>query len=285
MVAVSSTQSGPSGLAPLPRRTLADERRTAIRLQICQQDPAESLPELRVEDAVDDGVEGRVAVAQPRQELEHHVRDARLADGRHDVDAEEGDPAHEESAHDEAEGYGRFVVHVVVVVRVRRMLRADGRFGDGADVANVLASVQVESGVQSHHDDTRGVEGNDGRHHSVHRGEIKSTRGPEILLQKIRDLLRFVPAEADGQKRHQGRHQPDTGDGHQDHPLGHPPSVPQRVLDVDESVQTYGAQIENGRRGTHHVERDPRVAELRAEHPVAHDVVGDRKSHDKRRHE
>lgn len=165
------------------------------------------------------------------------------------------------------------------------MLRADGRFGDGADVANVLSGVQVESGVQSHHDDTWGVEGDYGRHYGIYRGEIKSTRGPEVLLEKIRDLLRFVPAEADGQKRHQSRHEPDAGDGHQDHPLGHPPSVPQRVLDVDKPVQTYSAQVENGGRGTHHVKRDPRVAKLRAEHPIAHDVVGDSESHDQRRHE
>ena len=36
------------------------------------EDLAEGLPEFRVEDGVDDGVEGRVGISQPRQDLGRH---------------------------------------------------------------------------------------------------------------------------------------------------------------------------------------------------------------------
>lgn len=80
----------------------------------CRQDAFKRLPELRVEDGVDDRVEGRVAVAEPREYLEGDVRDAGLAEGRHDVDAEERHPAHEEHAHDDTHGdSGLVVAHVI----------------------------------------------------------------------------------------------------------------------------------------------------------------------------
>ena len=37
------------------------------------EDPAEGLPELRVEDGVDDRVEGGIGVAQPRQHLKQQM--------------------------------------------------------------------------------------------------------------------------------------------------------------------------------------------------------------------
>lgn len=78
------------------------------------EDALEGFAELRVEDGVDDGIEGGVGVAQPREDLEGDVRDARLAEGRHDVDAEERHPADQEHAHDDAHRDGRFVVaHVI----------------------------------------------------------------------------------------------------------------------------------------------------------------------------
>lgn len=87
------------------------------------QDAFERLPELGVEYGVDDGIESRVGVAQPREDLEGDFRDARLAEGGDDVDAEERHPADEEDAHDDAHRHGGFVVaHVirraVVVVEV-----------------------------------------------------------------------------------------------------------------------------------------------------------------------
>lgn len=58
-----------------------------------EEDALEGLAELRVENAVDDWIEGRVGVAEPRQDLECRVVDAGLAKCRHDVDAEKRHPA------------------------------------------------------------------------------------------------------------------------------------------------------------------------------------------------
>lgn len=78
------------------------------------QNALESLSELRVENRVNNRIERGIRIAQPREYLEGDVRDARLAEGRHDVDAEERHPADEEHAHDDAHGYGGFVVaHVI----------------------------------------------------------------------------------------------------------------------------------------------------------------------------
>lgn len=46
--------------------------------------------------------------------LECHAGDARLAEGGDDVDAEEGHPAEQEGAHDDADGDGGLVVTDVV---------------------------------------------------------------------------------------------------------------------------------------------------------------------------
>lgn len=84
-----------------------------LRVVRCENS-LEGLAKLRVEDGVDDGVEGGVGVAQPRENLEGDVWDARLAEGRHDVDAEERHPADQEHSHDDAHCDGCFVVaHVV----------------------------------------------------------------------------------------------------------------------------------------------------------------------------
>lgn len=71
----------------------------ATRGVVSSEDPLERLPELRVEDGVDDWVEGGVRVAQPGEDLEGDVRDASLAESGDYVYAEEGYPADEEYAH------------------------------------------------------------------------------------------------------------------------------------------------------------------------------------------
>lgn len=58
-----------------------------------EEDALERLAELRVENTVDDWIEGRVGVAEPRQNLECRVVDAGLAKCRHDVDTEKRHPA------------------------------------------------------------------------------------------------------------------------------------------------------------------------------------------------
>lgn len=78
------------------------------------QDALEGVAELLVEDRVDDRIEGRVRVAQPGEDLEGLAPDAGLAEGGRDVHAEEGHPADEEHAHDDAHRHGGLVVgHMV----------------------------------------------------------------------------------------------------------------------------------------------------------------------------
>lgn len=55
------------------------------------QDSLKRFPEFRVENGVDDGVEGGVGIAEPGEYFEGDVGDASFAEGGDDVDAEEGD--------------------------------------------------------------------------------------------------------------------------------------------------------------------------------------------------
>ena len=73
-------------------------------------DLVESLPELHVEDAVDDGVKSAVAVSQPGQDLEHRGADTVLAQAGDDIDHEEGGPAQQEHPHDYPNGDGSLVL-------------------------------------------------------------------------------------------------------------------------------------------------------------------------------
>lgn len=79
-------------------------------LGVLGEDALEGLPELCVEDAVYDGVEGRVGVAQPGEDLEGRGGYAILADAEDDVDDKEGGPAEQEDPHDDADGDGRLVL-------------------------------------------------------------------------------------------------------------------------------------------------------------------------------
>lgn len=79
-----------------------------------RQDALEGLPKLRIEYRIDDGIERRIGVAQPGEDLERLAADAGLAERRHDVHAEEGHPADQEHAHDDAHRDGGLVVGDVV---------------------------------------------------------------------------------------------------------------------------------------------------------------------------
>lgn len=59
-------------------------------------------------------------------------------------------------------------------------------------------------------------------------------------------------------------------------------SSPERILDVDVPVQRNRAQIEYARRGAHHIECDPCVAETRPKDPVAQQVVHAGEGHHQR---
>jgi len=74
------------------------------------QNPPESLSELRVKYGVYNGIEGRVGIAQPREYLEHNARYAGLAEGCHNIDAEEWHPAYQKDTHDDSDRYGSFMV-------------------------------------------------------------------------------------------------------------------------------------------------------------------------------
>ena len=145
----------------------------ATRRIMRRQYPAESLSELRVEYRVDDGIESRVGVAQPGQHFERHARDAGLAEGGDDVDAEERHPAQQERAHDDADRDGGLVVGDVVR---RRGVVVDGRVygrrrgerpGHGAYVLHVFLRVAVEATVDAEHHYTGEVEADTGGDYGV----------------------------------------------------------------------------------------------------------------------
>lgn len=102
------------------------------------QDALEGLPELGVEYRVDDRVEGRVRVAQPRQDLERLAADARLAECGHNVDAEERHPAYEEDAHYDTDCNGSLVVGHVVRGRVHLLQLQLGLMRLGSAYASVV---------------------------------------------------------------------------------------------------------------------------------------------------
>lgn len=79
--------------------TAAQRRQTSFK-----EDTAERPPEVLVEHSVDDGVEHGVHVAKPEGDGERLVRDgAPRAERSEDIEREEGQPARNEGAHDEAQ--------------------------------------------------------------------------------------------------------------------------------------------------------------------------------------
>lgn len=83
-----------------------------------RQYPLECLAKFRIENGVDDRIERRVRVAEPAQDFERLAGDARLAERRHNVDAEERHPADQEHAHYHANRDGRLVIGHMVRRRV-----------------------------------------------------------------------------------------------------------------------------------------------------------------------
>ena len=154
------------------------------------QDLVEGFTKFQVEDGVDDGVERTVGVAEPGQHFEDDGRDARLAESGHDVDAEEGNPADEENAHDDTERNGRLVIGDVIgrrmATRVAHFGVVDGqvvgltfeaaeRDGSrrGLNVLHVHLGIEEEARVNGQHDDTRKVERNARRHHCVRGCQVE----------------------------------------------------------------------------------------------------------------
>ena len=75
------------------------------------EDLLESAAKFSREHGVDERVDGGVAVAQPEDGGEDERRNAVLAEGRDQVHGEEGKPADDEAADDDAQSFGRLRLH------------------------------------------------------------------------------------------------------------------------------------------------------------------------------
>lgn len=168
---------------------------------------AERVPELRVEYRVDDRVERRVGVAEPREHFERGLGYARLAERRDDVHAEERHPAQQERAHYDADRYGGLVIaHVirrrvvmelallvltvlvpaVIVMDGRRQRggrRRDGRRARGGqrprhrpDALHVLLRVTVQPAIDADHHHARYVETDARRYDRVRGRQVQRAR-------------------------------------------------------------------------------------------------------------
>jgi len=194
---------------------------------------AERVPELGVEYRVDDRVERRVGVAEPREHLERGFGYARLAERRDDVDAEERHPAQQERAHDHAHRDGCLVVaHVVrrrVVVHGReRGRRRRGRPGGRGrrrgqrprhrpDALHVFLRVPVQPAVDADHHHARYIEADARRYDGVLGRQVQ--RAPHVLgIARVEHhrLWRSVDAQyADGHHGHERGQRPDASDAEQ----------------------------------------------------------------------
>ena len=72
----------------------------------------ECLSEFSVEVGVDDGIHSRVEVSDPEEDVHHQFRCVAVGatDGGGDVPDEEGQPAQDEGAHNDAQCFRRFVL-------------------------------------------------------------------------------------------------------------------------------------------------------------------------------
>ena len=95
-------------VAAAAARTL---RACASRQWRAAKEFAESFPEVAIEERVDEWVEGRVQVSDPKEESDNYGRGgaALAAHGRRQVPGEKREPAEEKRSHDYAQGLGRFV--------------------------------------------------------------------------------------------------------------------------------------------------------------------------------
>ena len=71
-----------------------------------EENPIESTPKFTIVDSVDDWVERWICITKPGEEAKHWTRYTIAAKGFYNVDAKEGHPTKEESAHDNSERYG-----------------------------------------------------------------------------------------------------------------------------------------------------------------------------------
>lgn len=120
--------------------------------------------------AVDQGVERRVGVAYPIQDLEGQHDVVHLPDGRRDVEQEKRQPTERERSHDDAQGLQSFVVlhaelgppvlHLVSLLGAKA-LRPYAAL-DAVDFLELPPGLLEDPAVHESHDDQRYVEGDDG---------------------------------------------------------------------------------------------------------------------------
>lgn len=87
---------------------------TAAGRIVCCQYTTESFSELGIEDRINDRIESRIRVTEPREHLESYARYTSLAEGGDYIDKEEGHPTQQKSTHNHTDRDGRFVVGNVV---------------------------------------------------------------------------------------------------------------------------------------------------------------------------
>ena len=81
------------------------------RAQAEADDLVEGVAKVLAEQGVDARIDGRIAVAQPEEYGEEQRRDAVVTEGPYDVHGEEGQPAADETAHDDAQRFRRLGLH------------------------------------------------------------------------------------------------------------------------------------------------------------------------------
>ena len=82
-----------------PAVSLAGQRATRSR-EIAAQEAVESVAEVARTESVDERIDGRVAVAEPEEDVEHHLRGTVTTERSSQVHGEEWSPAHDETPDD-----------------------------------------------------------------------------------------------------------------------------------------------------------------------------------------
>ena len=70
-----------------------------------------SAPKVPGEGGVNEGVDGRVAVAEPKDDGKCHFGNTVIAESRDEVHGEKGKPTADETSHDDTQCFGSFSLH------------------------------------------------------------------------------------------------------------------------------------------------------------------------------
>ena len=234
----------------------------------------ESCAELFVEDGVDDGVGHRVDVAEPRGDGEENFR--KWCERCDDVHCEEWRPTEQEDTHNHAKCSRRFVVASGLL---RRRAEPRCRLLLLLDALDVALGEAVHGDVHEEHDEARNEEADEGGADRVHWVEVDETdeRATRVVWLVV---IRKLPPEVDGDEGDECGEEPHAEDEEEGATWRHNLAVVVRLADVEVSIEGDCADVEDGSRTTHHVQRHPNVAENCAEYPPALHVVDATERHD-----